>query len=193
MTSLFSSRRMFSDMVMQLIVKVMGTVTLFSLLAQDADLMRMQAAWPRCWPDFSMQSHANPRRTIEFFYSSIHMLKIVIIFSMLVFLFVVYDVLRKKALFAKPGGALFIVKIERQRKRRACMLLFAGALVFTGAGVWQCMEPSERPDGVLFHLANFMLGKYGPAVMFFALGIGCFFASMKRLPAFFQRSVQAGR
>ena len=112
---------------------------------------------------------------------------------MLVFLFVVYDVLRKKALFAKPGGAELIVKIERQRKRRACLLLFAGALVFTGAGVWQCMEPSERPDGVLFHLANFMLGKYGPAMMFFALGIGCFFASMKRLPSFFQRSIQAGQ
>ena len=40
MTSLFSSRRMFSDMVMQLIVKVMGTVTLFSLFAHDADFMR---------------------------------------------------------------------------------------------------------------------------------------------------------
>ena len=112
---------------------------------------------------------------------------------MLVLLFVVYDVLRKKALLAKPGDAELIVKIKRQRKRRACMLLFAGALLFTGAGIWQCIEPSERPDGVLFRLANFMRGKYGPAVMFFALGIGSFFASMKRLPAFFQRSVQAGQ
>lgn len=40
MTSLFSSRRMFSDMVIQLIVKVISTVTLFSLFAHDADLMR---------------------------------------------------------------------------------------------------------------------------------------------------------
>ena len=52
MTSLFSSRRMFSDMVMQLIVKVMGTVTLFSLFAHDADLMRVQEALLRCWPNF---------------------------------------------------------------------------------------------------------------------------------------------
>ena len=139
-----------------------------------------------------MQSLAKSRRTIDFFRSSIYMFKIIIIFSVLSFLFVVYDVLRKKALFAKPGGAELIVKIERQRKRRACLLLFVGALVFTGAGIWQCIEPSERPDGVLFRLANFALGKYGPAMMFFALGITCFFASMKRIPAFFQRPIQAG-
>ena len=112
---------------------------------------------------------------------------------MLVFLFVVYDVLRKKALFAKPGGAELIVKIERQRKRRACLLLFAGALVFTGAGVWQCIEPSELPYGFPLRLAKLALGQYGPAMLFFALGITCFFTSIKRLPAFFQRSVQAGQ
>ena len=33
---------MFSDMVMQLIVKVIGTVTLFSLFAHDADLIQVQ-------------------------------------------------------------------------------------------------------------------------------------------------------
>ena len=111
---------------------------------------------------------------------------------MLVLFYVVYDVLRKKALFAKPGGAELIVKIKRQRKRRACLLLFAGALVFIGAGVWQCIEPSVRPFGLPLRLANLALGQYGPALMFFALGITCFFASMKRIPAFFQRSIQAG-
>lgn len=136
-----------------------------------------------------MQSLANLRRTIEFFYSSIHMLKIIIILSMLVLLFVVYDVLRKKALFAKPGGAELIVKIKRQRKRRACVLLFAGALLFTGAGVWQCIEPSELPYAFPLRLANLALGQYGSAMMFFALGITCFFASMKQIPAFFQRSI----
>ena len=112
---------------------------------------------------------------------------------MLVLLFVVYDVLRKKALFAKPGGAELIVKIKRQRKRRACLLLFVGALVFIGAGIWKCIEPSELPYGVPLRLANLALGKYGLAMMFFALGITCFFASIKRIPAFFQRSVQAGQ
>ena len=110
---------------------------------------------------------------------------------MLVFLLVVHDVLRKKALFAKPGGAELIVKIKRQRKRRACLLLFAGALLFTGAGVWQSIEPSELPYGFPLRLANLALGKYGPAMLFYALGITCFFASMKRIPAFFQRSIQA--
>ena len=43
---------MFSDMVMQLIVKVMGTVTLFSLFVHDADLMRVLADFLCCWPDF---------------------------------------------------------------------------------------------------------------------------------------------
>ena len=140
-----------------------------------------------------MQSLSNLRRTIEFFYSAILVLKIIIILSMLVLLFVVYDVLRKKALLAKPGDAELIVKIKRQCKRRACLLLFAGALLFTGAGVWQCIEPSEQPYGFPLRLANLALGKYGPALMFFALGTTCFFASMKRIPAFFQRSVQAGQ
>ena len=52
MTSLFSSRRIFSDMVMQLIVKVIGTVSLFSLFAHDADLMQVQKALLLCWPNF---------------------------------------------------------------------------------------------------------------------------------------------
>ena len=43
--------------------------------------------------------------------------------------YVVYDVMRKKALIAKPGAAELIVKIKRQRKRRACLFLFAGALL----------------------------------------------------------------
>ena len=66
----------------------------------------------------------------------------------------------------------------------AWVVFLCFGLVFAAAGVWMCVDPWVPSGGgkggtLVAYLANFLLGDYGPAIIFLGLAAACFYEASR--------------